>query len=493
MFHTLAKKSLPLSLIASALVLTGCGSSDKNNAPTLTGNQSPTVLENTTLVGSYTANDVDGDALILSLSGESSALFNLEQSGELSFKDAPDFEVVGDTTFSVTITATEQTNDKLNASLTISISLDDVKDTPDFAVVQTVSPDFLGSEVVYIDPVQQSVETGFYIKDASDYTLSTYKSDIYHIGRFNIDEITKYNRAAPDVALWSYSTQDSQDSVSRNPYSLVSLNDNKAYLIRYGSGKVWIVNPQATQAEDFKIGELDISHYAHNNANNTPTPSSAAILDGKLYIAMQRIDDNWTPGIAYVAVFDTSTDTEIETNALADDEFKGIPLVGRNPLENSVVTANDKVYVTSRSSYSGTDLSLSRIEEITPEDYSVRNIIDAQAIPESESAVIRASVIVSEEKGYFYSNQTFFSPEYHVKSTLHEFNPTTGAVIASNIANTGDDAIVQLALDSANFLWMGINNPTTPGVDIINTADNTPEGTRLLTELTPSTIRFVEK
>ncbi len=46
-----------------------------------------------------------------------------------------------------------------------------------------------------------------------------------------------------------------------DPYALVSLSETKAYLLRYGSDKVWVVNPQAENSEDFKIGELDLSGY----------------------------------------------------------------------------------------------------------------------------------------------------------------------------------------------------------------------------------------
>jgi len=480
-----------LSLICSALLLSACGSSDNNSAPTLSGELNPSVLENTTLVANYTANDPDGDAITLTISGDDSDLFTITQQGELSFKNAQDFETAGKTTFSVTLTATENQADKLSTSLNITVSLGDVKDTPDFAAVQTIAPDYTSSEVVFVDALNQQVETGYYVKAKSDYTVASYNSDLFHIGRFFIDTIDKYNVAEKDAAVWSYSTQDDQDSTSRNPYTLVSLSDTKAYLIRYGSGKVWIVNPQATQQEDFKIGELDISAYSNDNKNGTPSPSAAVILDDKLYIAMQRQNDNFSAGTAYVAVFDTATDEEIETNANSEDSFKGIPLAGVNPLENSIIAANEKIYVTTRSGYSAPSLELSRIEEISPADYSVKSVLTAQDIENNTSGYISGTAIVSAEKGYFYSSEAFFTPSYHVKSTLHEFNPTSGEIIASGIANTGETAISKIKLDSANFLWMSIGDPTAPGIDILNTETNEKYKDRLTTELNPSSIAFL--
>jgi len=485
-------KILPLSLITSALFIAGCGSSDdKNSAPTLTGDVTPIVAENTTLVGTYVADDADGDVVTLSLTGESSALFSITSTGELSFINAPDFETSEVNSYDLTVNATDDSKDKLSTALAISITVGDETDTPANAVVQIVAPDYSSSEVAYITPSTQEVQTGYYIKDASDYTLSTYQADVYHVGRYGIDTIEKYNSQNPDIKVWDYTTQDNQDSLSRNPYALISLSDSKAYLIRYGSPKVWIVNPQATEQTDFKIGELDLSAYAFENSAGTPTPSAGVINDGKLYISMQRLSDSWAPATTYIAVFDTATDEEIETNTDETDNLMGIPLKGINPLEHSVVSANNKVYVTTHSSYGAPSLSLSRIEEISPSDFSVRQVLTSESITDNTAALIKSTVIVSDEKGYFITNETSFTPSYSVKSSLHQFNPTTGEVVASNIANTGEEAINYLGLDDANFLWLSIENPSAAGVEIINSEDNNIVGDRLLTELNPSVIGFI--
>lgn len=364
------------------------------------------------------------------------------------------------------------------------------------AVVQTIAPDYSNSEVAYLDAENEQVASGYYIKDASDYTLSSYKGDVYHIGRFFFDTVTKYNASDVenrDTAVWEYSTQDEGDVNSRNPYALVSLNETKAYLLRYGSSKVWIVNPQATSIEDFKTGELDLTSYVpDNNSSGTPTPSSAVINDGKLFVAMQRISDDWAPGVAYVAVFDTATDAELETNANDEDSVKGIPLTGVNPLEHSLVASDDKVFVTTRNAYSSFDLSFSRIEEINTGDYSVRQILNAGDIEGNTASYIQSSVVVSPEKGYFYASQAIFEPAYHEVSSLYEFNPTTGAIVEADVAYTGTEQIAFIGLDAANFLWVSVADPSFPGVDVIDTTTNTKHIDRLPTTLNPGTIRFID-
>lgn len=484
---------LPLSLAIGTTILAGCGGgSGSNNAPLVTGDTSPVVEENTTLVSSYNATDGDGDAITLSLAGSSSALFTITQAGELSFVSAPDFENGDVGPFSVTIIATDDSSKNLTGELSIQVTVGDVKDTPSFAVVQTVAPDYSGSEVVTLDPETEVVTKGYYIKDGSDYTVRSYNKDVFHIGRFFIDTIAKYNADALDTEVWSYTTQDTGDSTSRNPYDIVSLSDTKAYILRYGSSKVWIVNPQATNADDFKIGELDLDSYiAEDNSNGTPNPSAGTIVDGKLFITLQRLNDAYSPNTAYIAVFDTETDLEIETNANADDTVMGIPLVGVNPLGNSIVSKDGVVYVTTRNSYSDTDLTLSRVEAITASDYSLRTVLTADDIVENTSAFIGSSAIVSATKGYLVAEETFFSP-YRVLSTVYSFNPTTGVIADTAVAETGTEQISHISLDAANFLWISVSNPANPGVDVVNTETDVNELPRFATELNPTAIAFIE-
>lgn len=495
MFTSLTRRLLPLTLISSITLLTACDSGGGNDTPSISGTGLPVVAENTTFVAQYSVTD-DSNSITYSLSGADQQLFVIDQSGNVEFITAPDFEN-GDTgPYELTITATD--NEQASASITITINVGDVKDTPSKAVVQTIAPDFSSSQVTYLDVQAQTVTDGFYSKDRSDYTISIYQDNLYHIGRSGIDTISKYNTATPSNEIWMYSTQDDLDSTSRNPYTLVSLNETKAYLIRYASDKVWIVNPQASTSDDFKIGELDLSSYVPTgNTNGTPRPSAGVIADGKLFITMQRLDDGWaSSNNVYVAVFDTTTDTEIETNSDDSDSVKGIPLNGLNPLENSIVSFEDTVYVTTRNSYSAANVSdnKSLIEAINVNDYSLNTVLSAADITDNTNKFIKASVIISDEIGYFYANQSTSTPPYSI-DTLYQFNPTTGDITISNVANTntGTTAIGFIGVDTADFLWVSIIEDSMPGVEIIDTRNNEKVGQRLTTFLNPGVIGFIEE
>jgi len=490
MLTLLKKNALTLGLISTLSILGGC-SSDNNEAPELSGSLLVTVAENTLEVGQYTATD-DATGLTFAISGTDQQLFAINNTGAVEFISAPDFEN-GDTgPYNITVTVTDAQG--LTSSIDVTVNVGDELDTPSMALVQTIAADFSSSQVAYLDYAAQTVDDGFYAKTQSDYTISVYLNNVFHIGRFFIDTISKYIVLNASTEIWSYSTQDDLDSTTRNPYTLVSLSEEKAYLIRYGSDKIWIVNPQATDFDSFKTGEIDLASYVpENNTAGTPSPSAAVINDGKLFVVMQRLDDAFsTSNTVYLAVFDTTTDSEIETNADNTDSVMGIPLLGLNPLEHSVRAFEDKVYITTRDSYSAISVDQSLIEEVDSNDYSLRTVLSANGITDNTTKFIQSTAIVSADKGYFYANETFFGP-YREESTLYQFNPSTGEISDDTVLDIETNSIGFIDIDAAGFLWVSVKEDAAPGVEIIDTDTNSQLINRLETQLNPGVIRFIEE
>ena len=484
------KNALTVALISTLSILGGC-SSDSNDAPELSGDVLVTVAENTTLVSQYTATD-DGNELTYTITGTDQQLFAVNSTGAVEFISAPDFEN-GDTgPYNITVTVTDVQG--LTDSIDVTVNVGDELDTPSLALVQTIAADFSSSQVAYLDYAAQTVDDGFYAKTQSDYSINVYQDDVYHIGRFFIDTISKYNTNDASTEIWSYSTQDDLDSTTRNPYTLVSLSAEKAYLIRYGSDKIWIVNPQATDFDSFKTGEIDLASYIpENNTAGTPSPSAAVINDGKLFVVMQRLDDSFgSTNSVYLAVFDTTTDSEIETNADTTDSVMGIPLLGLNPLENSVRAFADKVYVTTRNAFSAVSVDQSLIETVDANNFSLSTVLSAADITDNSTKYIQSTAIVSAEKGYFFANETFFGP-FREESTLYQFNPSTGEISDETVLDIETNSIGFIDIDAAGFLWVSVREDAAPGVEIIDTETNSQLINRLETQLNPGVIRFIEE
>ena len=97
-----------------------------NEAPNITSNNSFSVAENTTKVGTITASDADDDNLSFSITGGSDqGLFTINNSGELSFNNAPDFETAadndGDNNYQVQV-AVSDGSETVTQDLTVTVT-----------------------------------------------------------------------------------------------------------------------------------------------------------------------------------------------------------------------------------------------------------------------------------------------------------------------------------------------------------------------------------
>ncbi len=98
----------------------------ENTAPVLGADTSATIAENSTSVGTYAATDAEGDDITYSLSGADSGLFQIDVNGELSFITAPDYDAGETGPYEVVVTATDNGEDSLSDSQTITVNVSNV-------------------------------------------------------------------------------------------------------------------------------------------------------------------------------------------------------------------------------------------------------------------------------------------------------------------------------------------------------------------------------
>ena len=110
---------------------------DVNEAPTITsGPTAMSVPENSTAVGAYTASDVDdSDTQTWSVEpADDGGFFQINSSGELSFKNAPDFEMPadanGNNVYDVTVKVTDSGG--LNGTEQVAVTVMNVNEAPVF-------------------------------------------------------------------------------------------------------------------------------------------------------------------------------------------------------------------------------------------------------------------------------------------------------------------------------------------------------------------------
>ena len=348
----------------------------------------------------------------------------------------------------------------------------------ELAIIATAAADYSSGAHATVDTDNHTTLQQELKPTESDITLASYGNHFYRINRRN-DNIIKFSSTAPDQPIWQYSVLDNDEEAGANPHDMVVLNENKAYVLRYGKNNVWIVNPSAVSEAEFKLGEIDLSAYA---VDGKTSMTAGTIVDGKLFIAMQRLDAGFVPQMAYVAVIDTATDNEIETGQNA--EFNGIAL----PLENPGTIQADEngtLYVQGIGKY---DPEYSGgIATIDSETFETDLLVDDGDETTHPYGQISGMQIISSQIGYLIAYHGWGDNE------LRRFNPITGVVGDTAVADISGVNIGAMAASSEDQLWIGIAaGASSANITLINSSNDTLAGTPIEIALNPIKIVFTE-
>ena len=379
-----------------------------------------------------------------------------------------------------------------------------ILDAHQVMAVASASPDYATSDIALVTNVQASsailFEGQFATTSPNDIGISTHADALYRLGRFQADSVTKYSLGSHTQPFnhWQYSVQG--EDASANPYSLTFINDEKAVLIRYDAPTAWLVNPSVTGGSeaDFKLGELDLSAYAHEGSGGTPRAADALIVDDRLYILMQRLDSDFqATQSSYVAVFDLPELTEVDTNSAS--ELMGIELPVRNAANLS--HHNGTLFVAGRGNTAwGAEegVEVRGLVAIDTSTHDAELIYDGSQVEFEAYGSFERVVIAGDHHGFFVGRASWGN------DTLYHFNPAspeqsitaveglTGVSIADVKFNalTDADAVYQ------NLLYVAIQ----PGFDteangrivVVNSLDQ-----RQLAEINmlfnPTSIEFLSR
>jgi len=346
-----------------------------------------------------------------------------------------------------------------------------------YAVITTQASDNSSGDISIISLEDYSTDNSNF-SGGSDTVISTHEGNLYRIGRFQQDNITKLSIDDPEIQVWQYSTN-GEGEEKTNPYKLVVKNDTTGYLIRYGHAKVWIVDPTAESHESFKVGEIDLSDYAGDD--EIPEVTDVLLIGDKLYFLMQNLDRNngWVPGQAYLSVYNTSDNTEVETNTNAESP-KGIQLTVTNPNKMEYLSTTSTIYISGVGPYFPADYS-GGIEAVKLSDYSTEIIVDDGDVDNHPYGQINNLAILNSTRGYFVGYSAWQD------TAVYSFNPTTGEVDTTALMENKD--ISDIEIGPLGNLW--VTNRNESGITIIDTVDNSVFNELIDTDLVPSDIEFI--
>ena len=327
----------------------------------------------------------------------------------------------------------------------------------------------------------------------SDIRVASDGTDIYQIGRYNLDTLTRFAPDALDTPVWQYSVNCTESAA--NPYEVVFASETKAYVIRYGSPFVWIVDPTATDEDAFRTGEIDLSVY---DVDGVPEASDAILVDGRLFVLMQRLEQvGQSLGAvkeSYVAVIDTATDTEIAAGDGADG-LDGIRLDVRNAQSLQYLESADEIYVVGSGNYFESldvpgDPYTGGVATIDPETYRSELLIDDGTAEDNRGFVVDA-LVLSPTQGYLVTLDGY-NEDFSADATLRAFDPLTGLVADGAVAGLEGRDISLLALGPDERLWVGLADAVAPGFTLLDPSDDSVAVEFVPTEFNPNSIVFVD-
>jgi len=349
--------------------------------------------------------------------------------------------------------------------------------------------------LISVDPLNgpRTTDTDILPVD-KDETVVSYGYFFYRLGRLNAEYVQKYHISQPDQPIYDYSTLEQEGAAGDNPQDLVFVNDTKAYLIFLDGTKIWIVNPSAQSQAEFKTGEIDVSAYA--DSDGKPEGYQGVIVDGKLFVVFQRLDqDNyWTPGTAYLGVFDVATDTEIDTGGAqqAGDPL-GVALPVGNPGNIKYDPDSHLIYVSGQGD-GWVGAGNSGIATVDPDTYQATHLLaDTDAGYADVTGIISTLTVVDAAKGYFVAGgwQQDNQGNWFAAYRLYPFDPLTGAVSAS--VTTLDDKNLWggprgLGVDKNQMVW--VLNRSDVQAAILDPADDSIDESVSTGALPPQDIVF---
>ncbi|MFC1561304.1 YncE family protein [Candidatus Latescibacterota bacterium] len=290
---------------------------------------------------------------------------------------------------------------------------------------------------------------------------------LYILERSGSDAISKY-----DPSLISEGSHIFQYSVGEltNPHDII-FSDSKAYLLLYGSDKIWVVNPDAVDEKSFKTGEIDISQWA--DADGSPEAHIGFMYGGMVYVILQMYDlTSFSAGTPVLLKIDPVTDTIID---MVDkkDGIQGVNLIIKNISMGSLL--NNTMYLAG-TTYGISDEGVIKVDLDDPVD-SQRKILSEAAL----GGIVAGVELFTNDLGcvIVYDENYNMIPRY--------FDPVTGSLGSKLPVPDAGGGIIMVG----SYLYVGATEYSNPGMYIVDPEKNETVGEMYPTELQPSSIVFI--
>jgi len=300
----------------------------------------------------------------------------------------------------------------------------------------------------------------------SDATLRVYNGLVYVINRFGQDNIQVIDPARNYATVRQFSTGN-----GTNPQDIAFASPIKAYISRYGSADLLVVDPTTGTTRK----TISLAGFA--DSDGLPEMAHLALVGPWLFVACQRLTNFAASNPSVVVVIDTRTD-EISDREPLNPGIQGITLAGRNPFTDFVYDpASRALLIGCVGDFGVADGGIERISTVTLQSLGF-------AITESQ---IGGEVLDIAWNGPLHSYAIVSDASFNTR--LVGFNPTAGAVIDTLYAPGGPN-LPDCEINTLGELYLCDNQVTTPGVRVYRVGADTLIAGPLNTGLPPNQVAF---
>jgi hypothetical protein len=299
---------------------------------------------------------------------------------------------------------------------------------------------------ISLDPPRQVQPASPARRINADATARAFDGLVYVINRFLADNIQVLDPARDFATVWQCST-----APGTNPHDIAILDQSRAYVTRYDVAELLVVNPSVgPDCSGFTVETIDLSPFA--DADGIPEMDQMALVDGLLYVAVQKLDRNnfFSPtGPGGIVVIDTATNQPIDEITLSGGDplaaTKGLTVIG-----NALVVAET-------GSFGVTDGGIERVNLVT-------RTAEGFFITEAElGGDITDFVLVSGDIGYAVVSKPDFT------NNLVAFDPTKG--IATRTILDSVQYIPDIELNDRGELFASDRTTGHSGIRILRARD----------------------
>jgi len=268
---------------------------------------------------------------------------------------------------------------------------------------------------------------------------------VYVVNRFGLmgDSVQARDPASEYAVVWDCST-----GAGSNPQDIAFTGPEKAYVALLEERELLVIDPSVdSSCAGFVRGTIDLSAYA--DPDGIPEMGAMTVIDGLLYVTLQRLDRNdlFAPaGRGVVVVIDTATDAVLDA----------IEMAGENPFSRMVQRGN-RLWISSVGQFTVRDAGIEAI------DLETRQSLGFVVTEEALGGDITDFVVVAEHIGYAVVSGSDFS------NSLVEFAPETGTVTRTLIG--GSRFIAQVQVTDRGELYVSDRSATSPGLRVYGVRD----------------------